>query len=82
MAGRSTTGAVYSIRILMEKHRESKTDHHKAFIDLEKAFDRVLRKLIWHALRAQGVAGHCIILIKEMKYNVTYIKRSKRSWNR
>lgn len=76
VAGKSTTDAIHSIRILMEKFRANRTDLHMTFIDLEKAFDRVPRELIWQALRAQGVPEHYIHLVKDMYRDVTTKVRS------
>uniref|UniRef100_A0A914WEF4 Reverse transcriptase domain-containing protein n=1 Tax=Plectus sambesii TaxID=2011161 RepID=A0A914WEF4_9BILA len=50
-----TTDAIHAARLLLEKHREKNKTVHTAFLDLEKAFDRVLHELIWHALRSHGV---------------------------
>ena len=41
-----------------------------AFIDLEKAFDRVLRKVIWWALRKLGVEKWIVRLVQGMYANV------------
>ena len=42
-----------------------------AFIDLEKAFDRVPREVIWWALRNQGVDEWLVSVIKAMYADVT-----------
>jgi hypothetical protein len=35
------------IRQLMERHREQKKDLHMIFIDLEKAYDKISRNIMW-----------------------------------
>ncbi|VDP20043.1 unnamed protein product [Heligmosomoides polygyrus] len=46
--------------LLIEKHREKKKSVHIAFLDLEKAFDRVGREVIWYALQNHGVPEELI----------------------
>ena len=41
-----------------------------AFVDLEKAFDRVLRKVIWWRLRKVGVEEWIVLLVQGMYANV------------
>ena len=65
-AGKSTTDAIFIVRHLQEKYLEKKRELWMAFIDLEKAFDRVPREVIWWALREAGVAESVILVIKSM----------------
>ena len=53
--GRSTTGAIFIVRQMQERYNQNKTKLYHIFIDLEKAFDRVLRKVIEWALRRKMV---------------------------
>ncbi|CAD6188194.1 unnamed protein product [Caenorhabditis auriculariae] len=62
--GCGTTDAIHAARILFEKHREKNVCLHAAFIDLEKAFDRVPHELIWYALRQHDVPEALINLVK------------------
>ena len=53
--GRGTTDAIFVVRQLQEKYLAANKRLCMAFVDLEKAFDRVHRKVIWWALRKPGV---------------------------
>ena len=60
----STTDAIHAVRLLVEKHREKNKSLHAAFLDLEKAFDRVPHEVIWWALRTHNVPEEYIEWIK------------------
>jgi hypothetical protein len=65
MPGRSTMEAIFLIRQVMEWYKEQK-DLHMVFIDLEKAYDKILRNLVWWALDKHKVPTKYITLIKDM----------------
>ena len=45
--GRGTTDAIFVVRQLQEKYLAANKRLYMAFVDLEKAFDRVPCKVIW-----------------------------------
>ena len=68
MPGRSTIEAIFLLRQVMERHREQKKDIHMVFIDLEKAYDKIPRNVMWWALEKHKVPTKYVALIKDM-YN-------------
>ncbi|VDO75496.1 unnamed protein product [Heligmosomoides polygyrus] len=50
MPERSTTDAIFITRQVMEKYPEKRKPCYLAFLDLEKAFYRLARAVIWNAL--------------------------------
>ena len=55
MPGRGTTDAIFILRQLQEKKLAKNKKLFLAFVDLEKAFDRVPRKVLWWSMRKLGV---------------------------
>jgi hypothetical protein len=64
--GKGTTDAIFIIRQLQEKFLDKKKELWIAFVDLEKAFDRVPREVLWWALRKLGVDEWMINVVKAM----------------
>lgn len=71
MPGRGTTDAIFIVRQLQEKYLARKKELWMAFIDLEKAFDRVPREVLWWALRKLGVDEWLVSVIKVMYTDAT-----------
>jgi hypothetical protein len=67
--GRGTTDAMFTVRQLQEKYIAAKKPLFFAFVDLEKAFDRVPRKVLWWALRSLGVEEWTVRVIQAMYAN-------------
>ena len=69
MPERSTMEAIFLIRQVMEWYREKKKDLHMVFIDLEKAYDKISRNVMWWALDKHKVPTKYVTLIKDMYNN-------------
>jgi hypothetical protein len=60
---------IFLISQLMKRCREQKKNLHIIFIDLEMAYDKVSRNVIWWALQKHKVSKY-ITLIKDMYDNI------------
>ena len=67
--GRGTTDAIFVVRQLQEKLLAANKRLYMAFVDLEKEFDRVPRKVICWALRKLGVEEWIVRLVQGMYAN-------------
>ena len=67
--GRGTTDAIFIVRQLQEKYIAANKQLYFAFVDLEKAFDRVPRKVLWWAMRSVGVEEWAVRVVQGMYTN-------------
>ena len=70
MSGRGTTDAIFIVRQLQEKHLAANKLLYMAFVDLEKAFDRVPRDVIWWAMRKLEIDDWLVRLVRSMYKDV------------
>ncbi|KAK3525203.1 hypothetical protein QTP86_023254 [Hemibagrus guttatus] len=66
MPRKSTTDAIFALRILMEKYRDGQRELHCVFVDLEKAYDRMPREELWYCMRKSGVAEKYVRVVQDM----------------
>ena len=64
--GNGTTGSIFIVRQVQARFLEKGKDLWIAFVDLEKAFDRVPRESLWWALRSAGVDEWIVDVIRAM----------------
>ena len=69
MSGRGTTDAIFIVRQI-QKHLAANKPLFIAFIDLEKAFDRAPRDVIWWAMRKLGIDEWLVHLVQSMYKDV------------
>jgi hypothetical protein len=73
---------IFLIRQLMGRYKEQKKNMHIVFIDLEKAYDKVHRNIMWWVLQEHKISTNYITLIKDMYNNVmTSVQTSDRDTN-
>ncbi len=66
---KGTTGAIFIARQMQEKYASARKPVYFAFVDLEKAFDRVTRGVLWWAMRSFGVAEWVLRAVQSMYAN-------------
>ncbi|KAK3525721.1 hypothetical protein QTP70_006750 [Hemibagrus guttatus] len=66
MPRKSTTDAIFALRILMEKYRDGQRELHCVFVDLEKTYDKVPREELWYCMRKSGVAEKYVRVVQDM----------------
>ena len=50
MLARSIMEVFILLKCIMEKYKEARKDLHIVFIDLEKAYDRIAKEVMWWVL--------------------------------
>ena len=76
MPGRSTTDAIFCLRMLLEKWTEGLKAVHCVFIDLEKTYNRVPREELWKCLRLTKTSECYVKISKDMYDRATTTVRS------
>ena len=73
MAGKGSTGPIFILRQRQEKVLEGNRSRYMAFVDLEKAYDRVPRDLVVWCLRKRGVTEKLVKVVTSL-YRQCYTK--------
>ncbi len=64
--GRGTLDQLYTLRRVLEGSWEFAQPVHMCFVDLEKAFDRVPRGILWEVLQEYGVGGPLLRAVRSL----------------
>ena len=56
MPGEGTVDAIFTVRRMQEEYQKKKRKLYMCFADIEKAFDRVPRKVMEWAMRKKGLS--------------------------
>ena len=64
--GRGCTDQTFMVRQICEKYVAKGKDVYFAFLDLEKAYDRVDREAMWKMLRIYGIGGSLLRAVESM----------------
>jgi hypothetical protein len=64
--GRSCIDHIFTLRQILEKCQEKTKQIGIVYIDIEKAYDSVPRKLLWQALEQASISEHIIDILKSM----------------
>ena len=79
MPSQSPTDTIVALGMLMEKYREGQKELNSIFVDLEKAYDRLLREELWFCTRECGVAEEYVRLLQDMyESSMTVVRCSVR----
>ena len=81
MLGRGTTDATFILRQTQEKYIGKNRNIYFAFVDLEKAFDRVPRKVLWRTLRKVGITEWIVCVVQIMYQNARSRVRVNNSYS-
>ena len=69
MPDRGTTDVIFILRQRQEKNLQKKKNIYFAYFDLEKAFDRVPRRILWWVMRKLRIDEWIIQVVKSMYEN-------------
>ena len=64
--GRGCTDQIFIVKQICEKYLGKGKDMYFAFLDLEKAYDRVHRDAMWNVLRLYGIGGRLLRGVKSL----------------
>ena len=64
VVARSSTDQIFTLTQIFEKSWEYAKDVFACFVDLEKAYNRVLQNKLWKVLQEYGINGQLFMAVK------------------
>ena len=64
--GRSCTDHIHTLRAYLAARREHQQDTHLIFVDFQKAYDTVIREVLWERMREMGIPHKLIRMAQVM----------------
>ena len=77
---RSMADNIMMLQAIMNKNCANHNETYLCFIDLEKAYDKIPRKLLWTEMEKQGIGGKFLRIIKEMYNGQRRKVKTKSGW--
>ena len=68
MPGRGTTDALFVVQRMQEEYRDNKKELYMCFVDIEKAFDRLPRKVIESTMRKKALPEVIVRAVMSLYY--------------
>ena len=81
--GRSCIDHLHSLVTILDTRLKTRRNTFTAFVDFEKAYDRINRNLLWNKLEALGLNGYVMNTLKSLYDNVSccvQINGAKSEW--
>ena len=69
MEGRGCTDQIFTVKTIVERYIGKRRKLYAAFMDLEKAYDRVDRKALWDVMKIYGVGGKLLRAVQAFYEN-------------
>ena len=70
MPGKGTTDALFAVQRLLKEYRDKKKKLYLCFVDIEKTFDRVPRKIMEWAMRKKGLPEVIVRVVMSLYHRV------------
>ena len=78
---RSTVAAAGLLHEIVKSHQAKKQRTYAAYVDFQKAFDRVQRPLLFHKLTILGIPTHFCLILEHIFQMTKYVIKTNNSYS-